>query len=587
MENEMILKAGEISPLDTNEGVQAYVDRLLLLRKDGSRKIAALKEELYNVKHTKIIDEAHKNKIIAENKTQMKEAKANQKEKREEIKSLVHESKEYIKNLSFPYEKEKREEGKKLIKLDKPIHEAKIKELKKNYCEKREEQKLKNLAKIQSFKKERSLKAKEATSIEKIQYKKDFAALKRENQDDLSSLKIAFLSSIKDEKNRRDGVIKRSKEMSLMAYQSRFNKISTVKEGRLSLQERIEHRFKMYSHSFSLKETLINNALYIAVALFFIGCFILSPLLGQGNILTWSNISGYLENTSANIFFTLGVAGLIVLGGTDLSIGRLIGLGSVCVGFLLHKGAVPATLFSHIINLDGIPSNIRVVFALLLSITATTLFAAIAGFFTAKFKIHAFITTLSTMMIVYGLGYVATSGIPTGQPDVDGIDDIILGRIGGSDGFPKYIIYGVIAIAIVWFIWNKTRFGKNMFAVGGNSEAATVSGISCFKVTFCVFIMAGILYGFGSFFFAFSSNPAVNAGYGYELDAIAACVVGGVSFLGGIGKIKGAVIGCCIFSGLSYVLSLMSVSSYWQFFIKGIILLAAVSLDSLRFAKKK
>ncbi|MCH4229113.1 MAG: galactoside ABC transporter permease, partial [Bacilli bacterium] len=181
--------------------------------------------------------------------------------------------------------------------------------------------------------------------------------------------------------------------------------------------------------------------------------------------------------------------------------------------------------------------------------------------------------------------YVATDGVPTGNPDANGINQTILGRLPG--GFPKYVIYAVIAIAVVWFIWNKTKFGKNMFAVGGNAEAASVSGISYFKVTLGVFIMAGVLYGFGTFFYGFYSNPAANTGYGFELDAIASCVVGGISFFGGIGKVKGAVIGCLIFAGLSYVLTIMGVSSYWQFVIKGIILMSAVALDSLKYLKKK
>jgi methyl-galactoside transport system permease protein len=99
--------------------------------------------------------------------------------------------------------------------------------------------------------------------------------------------------------------------------------------------------------------------------------------------------------------------------------------------------------------------------------------------------------------------------------------------------------------------------------------------------------MAGIFYGIGCFLYGFNSNPAANNGYGYELDAIAACVVGGISFFGGIGKVKGAVIGVLIFSGLSTVLTIMNVSSYWQFVIKGLILMTAVALDSVKYLKKK
>jgi methyl-galactoside transport system permease protein len=153
--------------------------------------------------------------------------------------------------------------------------------------------------------------------------------------------------------------------------------------------------------------------------------------------------------------------------------------------------------------------------------------------------------------------------------------------------FPKLIIYSIVAIIVVWFIWNKTKFGKNMYAVGGNKEAAAVSGISVFWTTVGVFIMAGILYGFGSFFESFRSNSSAGTGQGWELDAIAACVVGGISFNGGIGKIRGAVLGVIIFTGLTYCLSFLNIDTNLQFVFKGIIIMAAVALDSVKYLKKK
>ena len=153
--------------------------------------------------------------------------------------------------------------------------------------------------------------------------------------------------------------------------------------------------------------------------------------------------------------------------------------------------------------------------------------------------------------------------------------------------FPKLIIPAVIAIAVAWFIWNKTTFGKNMYAVGGNSEAASVSGISVFWVTMSIFAMAGVFYGFGSFFEAFKANASAGTGQGYELDAIAACVVGGISFNGGIGKIGGAVIGVIIFTGLTYCLTFLGIDTNLQFVFKGLILIAAVALDSIKYLKCK
>ncbi|MDY4708247.1 MAG: galactoside ABC transporter permease, partial [Candidatus Treponema excrementipullorum] len=153
--------------------------------------------------------------------------------------------------------------------------------------------------------------------------------------------------------------------------------------------------------------------------------------------------------------------------------------------------------------------------------------------------------------------------------------------------FPKLIIPAVIAIIVAWFIWNKTTFGKNMYAVGGNAEAASVSGISVFKVTMGVFIMAGVFYGFGAFLETFKANASAGTGQGYELDAIAACVVGGISFNGGIGKIGGAVLGVIIFTGLTYCLTFLGIDTNLQFVFKGLIIIAAVALDSVKYLKKK
>ncbi len=126
-----------------------------------------------------------------------------------------------------------------------------------------------------------------------------------------------------------------------------------------------------------------------------------------------------------------------------------------------------------------------------------------------------------------------------------------------------------------------------MYAVGRNREAASVSGISVFWTTIGVFIMAGILYGFGSFFESFRSNANAGTGQGCELDAIAACVVGGISFNGGIGKIRGAVLGVIIFTGLTFCLSFLNIDTNLQFVFKGIIIMAACALDSVKYLKKK
>ena len=159
---------------------------------------------------------------------------------------------------------------------------------------------------------------------------------------------------------------------------------------------------------------------------------------------------------------------------------------------------------------------------------------------------------LSSVLVTY-----ATKGVSFGAIE-PAIPNMIIPKV---NGFPTIIIWAVAAIAIVWFIWNKTTFGKNLYAVGGNPEAAAVSGISVFAVTVGAFVMAGILYGFGSWLECARMVGSGSAAYGqgWDMDAIAACVVGGVSFTGGIGKISGVVTGVCIFTALTYSLTILGI----------------------------
>ena len=141
---------------------------------------------------------------------------------------------------------------------------------------------------------------------------------------------------------------------------------------------------------------------------------------------------------------------------------------------------------------------------------------------------------------------------------------------------------------IVWVIWNKTKIGKNMFAIGGNPEAAAVCGVNIVKGSLVIYILAGILYGFAGALEAGRTGSATNAlGADYALDAIAACVVGGVSMRGGIGTIKGIVTGVIMFQIINYGLIFIGVSPYVQYAVKGSIILIAVAIDTQKYLKKK
>lgn len=192
---------------------------------------------------------------------------------------------------------------------------------------------------------------------------------------------------------------------------------------------------------------------------------------------------------------------------------------------------------------------------------------------------------MSNMLIIFGLVTYATKGVSFGGIE-QGIPEFFIPKI---NQFPTIILWAVAAVIIIWFIWNKTRFGKYLYAVGGNSEAAAVSGISVFAVTMGAFMLAGVLYGFGSWLECMRMVGSGSAAYGqgWDMDAIAACVVGGVSFTGGIGKISGVVTGVLIFTSLTYALTVLGIDTNLQFIFEGIIILTAVTLDSLKYVQKK
>lgn len=330
---------------------------------------------------------------------------------------------------------------------------------------------------------------------------------------------------------------------------------------------------------------MLRNGLYIAIVIIFIILCLIAQFGKKVPLLTVNNILNILQQASPRMFLALGVAGLILLAGTDLSIGRMVGMGMTAATIIMHKGINTGAVFGHVFDFTGLPVVARVILALLVCIVLCTVFTTIAGFFTAKFKMHPFISTMANMLVIFGLVTYSTKGVSFGGIEGN-IPSMIIPKIGG---FPTIILWAIAAVIIVWFIWNKTTFGKNLFAVGGNAEAAAVSGISVFRVTVGAFILAGILYGFGSWLECIRMVGSGSAAYGqgWEMDAIAACVVGGVSFTGGIGKISGVVVGVFIFTALTYSLTTLGIDTNLQFVFSGIIILVAVMLDCLKYVQKK
>lgn len=361
--------------------------------------------------------------------------------------------------------------------------------------------------------------------------------------------------------------------------------IDRLRISRFSVGQNYAQKWENFLYRFNMKQFLLKNGLYLVIILIFIALSIITPKVKKTDLFTFTNIVNILQQASPRIFLGLGVAGLILLTGTDLSIGRMVGMGMVISTVIMHKGPNTGQLFGIAFDLTSIPIPARIILALLTCIVFCTIFTSIAGFFTARFKIHPFITTMSNMLIIFGLITYSTKGVSFGAIESE-IPNMIIPKI---NGFPTIILWAVAAIIIVWFIWNKTTFGKDLYAVGGNPEAASVSGISVFWVTMCAFMMAGILYGFGSWLECMRMVGSGSAAYGqgWDMDAIAACVVGGVSFTGGIGRISGVVVGVLIFTALTYSLTVLGIDTNLQFVFEGIIIVAAVTLDSLKYVQKK
>ena len=414
----------------------------------------------------------------------------------------------------------------------------------------------------------------------KIDYKNSMAAAKEELTKTLSELNSKLASAAESEKenikfdidnakfsnkqklyeikNEYKAGLKALKDVVNNAFMAYYRKAQALTNDKVGLAIKVERKINDYVYKFDLNNFLLSNGLYIIIVLFIILSIIVAPIMEKGNLLTMSNILEILEQSSTRIFFALGVGGLILLGGTDLSIGRHVGMAAVITCIFLHPGKNITPIFGANLDFSAIPMAVRVILALAISIALCVAFSALAGFFTAKLNMHPFVTTLATQLIIFGLVCYATGTTSTGTIDW-GTKNALAGRIGN---FPVLIIYAVICIAVVWFIWNKTKFGKNMYAVGGNKEAAAVSGINVFKTTLLVFVFAGVLYGIGSFLEALRIGTAVaTTGTGYELDAIAACVVGGISFSGGIGKLSGAVIGVLLFTIITYILTFLGLNT--------------------------
>nr|WP_263323618.1 galactose/methyl galactoside ABC transporter permease MglC [Neobacillus sp. Marseille-Q6967] len=326
---------------------------------------------------------------------------------------------------------------------------------------------------------------------------------------------------------------------------------------------------------------LFDNVIYVFLVLLVVGIVIASP-----DFLSMTNLINILSQSSSRIIIALGIAGILILGGTDLSAGRMVGLAAVVSASLLQAADYAYKMYP---NLPELPLFVPILIAMLV----TGLFGTLNGWIVAKFHVPPFIATLGMMIGVYGVTSIYFDRPPYGAQPIGGLSEAFTtfaqkGIKVGQYEFPYLILYAIVVSVIIWVIWNKTQLGKNMYAIGGNSEAAKVSGVNVAKNIIIIYMIAGLLYGFAGTLEAGRVGSATNnTGNMYELDAIAAAVVGGVSLTGGIGTVAGVITGVLIFQVINYGLAFLGVSPYIQFIVKGAIIIVAVAFDMRKHAKKK
>lgn len=286
--------------------------------------------------------------------------------------------------------------------------------------------------------------------------------------------------------------------------------------------------------------------------------------LNSDKFLTQDNIMNVLRQISANMYLASAMLMVLIAGGIDLSIGSLIALTGVVAGTLVAGGVpIPVTL--------------------VLCLLGGALCGSVNGVIISTTTLPPFIVTLSMMNILRGATYVFTGGTTVR------IDDRSFINVGTGyfTIIPLPVVYMFIVILIVFLVLNKTKLGRHIYAIGGNQKAAEFSGINVRKVRMFVYVFSGVMAALAGIVTSarnYSGNPV--AGNGAEMDAIAACVVGGASMSGGYGYIGGTLIGALIIGLVNNGLNLMRIDSYWQIIFKGVIILVAVYIDYFKNLKK-
>ena len=332
--------------------------------------------------------------------------------------------------------------------------------------------------------------------------------------------------------------------------------------------------------SFAQKAWALIKGNPIVVMMVFISVFVGFTI---DNFFSFENLNVLLGNTTIRFIIALGVSGCLITKGTDLSAGRQAALAATLTGVMVQRMDYAGRLFPWMPEM-----NMWV--ALLMVLVIGACIGLITGSIVAFLKVPPFIATLGIQNIVYGINLIYTGAQPIGgfhQNFKDFFNGKIL-PIGNFKGFSGYILFAVFFGLLFYFLYNKTTHGKYMYAIGGNENAAEVSGVNVKKKLVSIYVIASIMYAFAGFLMTGKSGGAsASMGVSYELEAIAGCTIGGVSTTGGIGTVPGILVGVLVFELLKIVLQFLGVDPNFNYIVQGLVVITAVAMDIRKYVAKK
>ncbi len=325
----------------------------------------------------------------------------------------------------------------------------------------------------------------------------------------------------------------------------------------------------------NVKKLISDNAIILLIILLAIVTWANSQ-----NFMSRDNVGNLISNVAPRFIIACGVSGCLITKGTDLSAGRQVGLAACFAAMMQQTLDYSARVF------DWMP-DMHWIFALVLTVAIMAIIGAVNGCVIAFLKVPPFIATLGMQTLVYG-----TCQIITGNQPIGGFKEsyraLASGNFFGNRFLPYLLLPALLVGVFMWFLYNKTRHGKYMYAIGGNESAAQVAGVNVSASLIRIYILASVLYALAGFLIGSKAGGASTAtGTGYELEAIAACTIGGVSVNGGVGRISGILIGVLVFEVLKICLQFLRFDPAYTFIAQGLVIIVAVALDLRKYLAKK